>query len=504
MHVQTLGLPGEAARTRPKGTSKRGGAGAGSTGGSVGILGGGAGGADRYISAFDLSSASFRPGKPLHDRLLSLLEGIGAKGRGDKGGGEEGGERSGGGRGGGREAIMVDLVAAWWGSEGEEDGGSENGGIRSKARENDKGGAQGDGGEGGRDEASAKQENASEKRETNCAAERRARVARATDDKENDGGTEDPRVGDEKHAAQSREEQRQQKQQQQHEQRCRNIEFPSGFLVEKVDITPDIRFVRGVCCPDIDLVGQGLAAPTRDNANTKNRPAYGGAPATDFLAENTHGTNPATVRRALNQEQSSQGPSPPPESAKCLLLLDMFDWLGAASCGLDAQLRREPSPPEPYLSEFETPRHLRYRRHRTVCRARLRGFLPPLTIARCVNAAGAVAEMSAIALATRAEDETIDSGVRSAQIDGCSWGSVTVWPFRDAPLAYPGADVPCAGGTQRGKRGNACGSGGIDGGIDRRIAREWPVGGHGVYTIVACPHATAAAFVSARCPGPGW
>ncbi|CAN0287019.1 unnamed protein product, partial [Laminaria digitata] len=152
-------------------------------------------------------------------------------------------------------------------------------------------------------------------------------------------------------------------------------------------------------------------------------------------------------------------PPPPPSSTKCLLALDLFEWLGAVSCGLDAQLRREPSPPEPHLSEFETPRHLRYRRHRTVCRARLRGLLPPLAVSRCVKAAGeaaaaATAPPTAIAVTAAGvegyyccggsgEGRPTSGQTDGQQTDGCSWGSVTVWPFRDAPRAYAGADAPC-------------------------------------------------------------
>ena len=78
-----LGLPGEAALTRPKGKSKYAGAGAGSTGGSDGVAGGvaggGVGGCDHYVSSFDLSSKALRPGKRLHDHSLSCLAGKGGR-----------------------------------------------------------------------------------------------------------------------------------------------------------------------------------------------------------------------------------------------------------------------------------------------------------------------------------------------------------------------------------------------------------------------------------------
>lgn len=391
--MQTLGLPGEAAPTRPKGNSKRAGAGAGCTGGGVGVEGGGAGGPDRYVSTVDLSSKAFRSGKPLHDRLLSCLV-------------SECGE------GGKRRAADVDIVVCWWDDDGVQ------------------GGEQG---------------------------EKLASDGAATGSR--DGGSrEDVRA-----------EGRGDREQGYRQRCCREVNFPVEFSVEKIDLVPEVCFFRDTCCPDLDFVGQGLAS------------------------------SPLSATPPPKQSQIQEVGSRAPGSTKCLLMLDLFEWLGAASCGLDAQLRREPWPPEPYLSEFETPRHLRYRRHRTVCRARLRGLLPPPVVGRCVKAAGARAGERAVLSRTGRERGTDELLLMTYEHppDGCSWGSVTAWPFRDAPRAYAGADAPCAGGETGKKR-----SGG--GGVLPRIAREWPVGGHGVYTIVACPGETAVACCSASCPGPGW
>lgn len=88
-----------------------------------------------------------------------------------------------------------------------------------------------------------------------------------------------------------------------------------------------------------------------------------------------------------------------------------------------------------------------------------------------------------------------------------------MWPFRDAPRAYAAADAPVGGG-ERGKNkakrrqsGDGKGRGGNNNdssAAPRRAAKAWPVGGQGIYTVVACPGETAAAFIAARCPGPGW
>lgn len=327
------------------------------------------------------------------------------------------------------------------------------------------------------------------------------------------------------------------------EQCCREVSFPPGFSAERIEITPDIRFFREACCPDLDFVGQGFAA----TASTATAPP----PSSTGEEGGGRGLNTDSIRDSgfiakadsgISSELSRQEAShpflpslpPPPGTTKCRLVLDMFEWLGAVSCGLDAAVSRNPSPPDPHLSGFETPRHLRYRRHRTVCRARLRGFLPPLAVARFVKASGLAAAGPAAIV-----DGGNDGGAegrspqpssllpsspfalpvgysrrrpQDQQPDGSSWGSVTAWPFQDAPRAYPGADAPCAGGQQSrrggGKRpsGSKGGDAGKNGGrgVPERATKEWPVGGHGVYTVVACPGETAVAYISARCPGPGW
>lgn len=447
MLLQTLGLPGEAAPTRPNGKGKRAGAGAGSTGGSVGVLGGSAGGPDRYVSAVDLSAKSFRPGKPLHDRVLSCLNSD-RWGSGDDNG------------------AAVDMVVYCCGSGGVGQGSGEGVEVA-------------EAGSSGTNEVSG--QSASEV------------SGSRTGEGEQEG--------------------------QQSQQCCRDITFPPGFSAERVDLAPDIRFFREACCPDLNFVGQGLAA-TAPNLVRRARPkgrkgieatAFNSTPAVENLVGDSDD------RSSVDHFTDSRNPRlppplpSPPESAKCLLVLDMFEWLGAVSCGLDAAVRRSPSPPEPYLSVFETPRHLRYRRDRVVCRARLRGFLPPVAVSRFVEAAGSAAAAAAVAVSSAADGRQQQESPQLVPVrrviqgqqrpDGCSWGAVTSWPFRDGPLAYPGADALCAGG-QRSKQGGRKGRGGKGGA--ERSAKEWPVGGHGVYTVVACPGETAVAYVSAKCPGPGW
>lgn len=489
--MQTLGLPGAAAHTRPKGKDKRAGAGAGSTGGSKGVLGGGAGGPDRYVSAFDLSSKAFRPGKPLHDRVLSCLGGGGddLSGRGDNG------TRSG----------VVDMVVCWW---GEEDGAGK------ESRRNS--------GLLGQEETSGDGKGA-------VAVTNPAGSCSGNENREGECMEEGP--SEQQHRHQQRE---------CREQCCREVSFPPGFSAERVEITPDLRFFREACCPDLDFVGQGFAdtasTATAPPPSTTGEEGGGRALNTDNIGD---GGLIANADSGISSELSRQEVShpiahslrPPPGTTKCRLVLDMFEWLGAVSCGLEGAISRNPSPPEPHLSGFETPRHLRYRRHRTVCRARLRGFLPPLVIARFVKASGLAAAGPAT-IVTGGDDSGADGRPQPSpssspftlpvsharqhpqdqRPDGSSWGSVTAWPFQDAPRAYPGADAPCAGG-QKSKQGggkhrssNKGGDGGRNGGrgVTERATKEWPVGGHGVYTVVSCPGETAVAYVSARCPGPGW
>ncbi|CAN0189466.1 unnamed protein product [Ectocarpus sp. 4 AP-2014] len=453
-------LPGEAAATRPNGKGKRAGAGAGSTGGSVGVLGGSAGGPDRYVSTVDLSAKSFRPGKPLHDRVLSCLSNCRWVS--------------------GDDGAAVDMVVYWCGSGGVGQGSGESGEVA-------------EAGSSGTSEASGQ------------APEGFGQGAAALGRRPKGECAEGEQEG------------------QQSQQYCRDITFPPGFSAEKVDLAPEIRFFREACCPDLDFVGQGLAATTPTPVRWARRKGRKGIEATAFnstpTAENlVDGSDDGGSDDQFTDRHRRLPPAlaSQPESAKCLLVLDMFEWLGAVSCGLDAAVRRSPSPPEPYLSEFETPRHLRYRRDRVVCRARLRGFLPPVAVSRFVDAAGSAA--AGVAALASAEDSAADGrqhyesphllpvrrvvrDKRQQRPDGCSWGAVTSWPFRDAPRAYPGADAPCAGG-QRSKRGGRKGRSG--GGGEERCAKEWPVGGHGVYTVVACPGETAVAFVAAKCPGPGW
>lgn len=614
---QTLGLPGAAARMRPKGNSKRAGAGSGCTGGGLGVAGGGAGGADRFISVFDLSSRTFRPGKALHDRLLACL---GAAGGGGKIGGT-------GGDGGMTEgpagtpavaatatATDVEMVMCWWGDndmgkgskcEEREGGGSEDGkqgsGVKSESADTSHKSVQGERRAGGDFVGRMAQANIGP---TMRACREKGLIR---DEKVRGGGVE-KKIHREPH-------------QERHLGcGCREVPFPPGLfsVAKKVNLEPDIRFFREVCCPDLDWVGQGLISPpprisfegpsaASDNKNGRRQSASadrrgetsaatdaeeGGVrrgmlsvPAEDTQAEPKTETNSmdfvpfreqppnpmmsgshsmwsSSTTTGIGESQQSAvemssfgGSSADMPKAKAaaaaaavaeiekaettaetaaakskisLLMLDLFEWLGAASCGLEAQLRRNPFPPEPYLSEFVTPQHLQYRQSpgatarlgqagreagiergggqaggsRSVCRVRLRGLVPPPAVRLLVEAAGAMAAGD-----NSGGEISDDNGV---VVDGCSWGSVTAWPFRDAPRAYAAADASCGGG-ERGKkkkrraRGDGVGGGGADReGVLRRAVREWPVGGHGVYTVVACPGESATAFVSARCPGPGW
>eukprot|EP00903_Cladosiphon_okamuranus_P015557 g14362.t1 len=461
---QTLGLPGEAAPTRPKGKSKRAGAGAGSTGGSVGVLGGGAGGTDRYVSAFDLSSKAFRPGKPLHDRVLSCLCGAPGSGVDDE------------------QGVAADVVVCSWAEAGVDGGDLQAGGETAA---------------GGRRKSGLSEQ------EVNSGSEEAAAAGAESTLAGNNGSAS--RKGWHGEGGRSDKQQKQRERKREREQWCREVTFPPGFSAQRVDLTPETRFFREACCPDLDFVRQGFAATTTNTTTT----------AADADLE-------SGVQRTARASHPPPTLPPLPGPTKCRLVLDLFEWLGAVSCGLDAAVARDPSPPEPYLSEFETPRHLRYRRNRVVCRARLRGFLPPLAVARFVKAAASAAAASPTDIYDAKAGEELGQSLSSSasetgrlgrpQPDGSSWGSVTAWPFRDAPRAYPGADAPCAGEqrTKRsggvGCRGRKDGSGGGRGekGVAERSAKEWPVGGHGVYAVVACPGQTAVAYVSARCPGPGW
>ena len=532
---KTLGLPGEAAPTRPKGRSKRAGAGAGSTGGSVGVLRGGAGGPDRYVSVFDLSSKAFRPGKPLHDRVLASL---GGGRRGDKeGDGNDDADDSSASAAAsaaataaaaaaapapvGRGVGVADMVVCWW-------GGGESDKIRGGGAEAYRAGSV-PGAAEPEEEIGAAQKGEVEDGESFAFDKREGGRGQGGRTGKQEQQQQQPK-GRRRRQEGEGEEVEEEKQEEGRHERCREVTFPIHFSVEKVDLVPDVCFFREACCPDLDLVGQGLATaatPPPTKPSKGDGPKPGAATPEQPRISTNDSQSPTRPAAGAGQPlyQPPPLPPPPPSSTPCLLAPDLFEWLGAVSCGLDAQLRREPSPPEPYLSEFETPRHLQYRRHRTVCRARLRGFLPPVAVDRCVKAAGTAASMATAAAAAAATVAVTAAGAEGyyysgsgegrltsgegdgQQTDGCSWGSVTVWPFRDAPRAYAGANAPCGGGERtRRKSGGASGGGGRGGrsGVVGRVAREWPVGGHGVYTVVACPGETAVAHVSARCPGPGW
>ncbi|CAM9988405.1 unnamed protein product, partial [Hapterophycus canaliculatus] len=368
---QTLGLPGKAAPTRPSGKGKRAGAGAGSTGGSAGVLGGGAGGPDRYVSAFHLASKAFRPGKPLHDRVLSCLEGGG--GGCGRGKGEE-------------DSSFVDMVVCWWGKEGvDSDLGQDR--VEDEGHEKNWFG-------GGTQDSP---------RNSGLSAEEVGFGEHSRESAAGGGSDEKSKSGSNVKSVCSME-------QRQPRQCCREIAFPPGFSAERIDLKPDIRFFREACCPDLGFVEQGFAATNRggergadavedDMAVNEASPTSGEGSKNDTSGGGSNSTADRNAEKRSDRANlaglsslttTSLRPAPPP-TTKCLLMLDMFEWLGAVACGLDAVIQRDPSPPEPHLSEFETPRHLCFRRSRVLCRARLRGLLPPLAVSGFVKAAGLAA-----------------------------------------------------------------------------------------------------------------
>lgn len=180
--------------------------------------------------------------------------------------------------------------------------------------------------------------------------------------------------------------------------------------MDKIQLKPDARFFRDVCCSNLDFVGQGL---TRTRA--------------DACTGITTMRNEETPEEAIGRAQTAVETETDrchPRSVKCRLVLDLFEWLGAVSCGLEPLLGREPSPPDPFLSKFETPRHLRFMRHRMICRVRLRGHPPPLMVSRCVKAArDAAAATTPLATSVKSEDtkarREISHGV-FGDPDGCS------------------------------------------------------------------------------------
>jgi hypothetical protein len=72
-------------------------------------------------------------------------------------------------------------------------------------------------------------------------------------------------------------------------------------------------------------------------------------------------------------ESSSSTTVQLPPRARCELLCDLFEWLGAAACGLESVLQRAPL--DQYVTEFRAPAHLPYRSGSTVCRLRLSGLI---------------------------------------------------------------------------------------------------------------------------------
>ncbi|CAM9864907.1 unnamed protein product, partial [Discosporangium mesarthrocarpum] len=133
--------------------------------------------------------------------------------------------------------------------------------------------------------------------------------------------------------------------------RCLEVEFPTGFMSERVGLDPELRVFQGVRCPDVDFVGQGLV-----------READGGG---------TWGVEEGLVDRQGRDQGSRErlerggdqvagvGMEGTAGMVACGLTHDLFEWLGAVSCGLGAALEHS-LPLEPYVSAFKTPRHLRF------------------------------------------------------------------------------------------------------------------------------------------------
>jgi hypothetical protein len=109
-------------------------------------------------------------------------------------------------------------------------------------------------------------------------------------------------------------------------------EFPASFKVRALPLTPSCRKFSSVCCPVLD--------------------------------SNNFSSNTAA-------ESSSSATAQLPPRARYELLCDLFEWLGAAACGLESVLQRAAL--NQHVTELEAPALLPYRSGSTVCRLRLSG-----------------------------------------------------------------------------------------------------------------------------------
>ncbi|CAN0214222.1 unnamed protein product, partial [Phaeothamnion confervicola] len=120
------------------------------------------------------------------------------------------------------------------------------------------------------------------------------------------------------------------------------VEFPPGFATRRVPLLPVVKILRDVCVPSLDwsrYEGDG------------------------------NGGNGAAGDDSRNGGRT--------------LLLDLFEWLGAASCGLRTVLRR--TKVDPFLSSFATPRHLHFHPNRDVVRVRFAGLVPLAAVSRLIE-----------------------------------------------------------------------------------------------------------------------
>jgi Ribonuclease P 40kDa (Rpp40) subunit len=112
-------------------------------------------------------------------------------------------------------------------------------------------------------------------------------------------------------------------------------EFPASYTMRAVPLTLSCRTFSSVCCPVLESSNFSSATAAAESSSSANVQL--------------------------------------PARARCELLCDLFEWLGAAACGLESVLQRAPL--DQYVTEFRTPAHLPYRSGSTVCRLRLSGLI---------------------------------------------------------------------------------------------------------------------------------
>ncbi|CAM9450792.1 unnamed protein product [Choristocarpus tenellus] len=383
---QAMGLPGEAAPSRPRGTSKYTGGGP-DRGDSRGWSSKRA--CNRYLSIIDLSAKSFRPGKPLRERVLSCL----AQGR----------------------VPDADMAVCWW--EDDQDGDMTRGGRQRYSSA------------------------------VGCVVEDGEAVLGGRDGRTDVGNGGNGTGKDSGGGA-----------------KCLQVQFPVGFLAQKVEVEPEVTFFRDVCCPNLDFVGKGLLPRPHSSAGGEQKSTPEAGKGDNALGQHSED------RRGEGQQVLQMGQGSTKTAAAtdaCSLTYDFFEWLGAVSCGVEGPLQRAP---EVCCSTFQTPKHIPFHTGRTVCRARLRGLLPPLCVRRCLD------------VASGHQRYGNDELGQFQPPRGDMWGALTTWAFCDGPHAYDTGK--CVG-------------------FSSTCASLWPVGGEGLNTTVVWPGSGCVAYISAACPGPG-